>query len=160
MKLEESVASFQLNSSLIPGNIFNCHLELVLDSSDSGNLTRTSSRYNIAQCLCFHKININSEVSSHPALWQKQTKQNFFDLNCWVCVVFKWCFTEKLNKCSNWKCRTAAIIKFDVRLIFSTFTPKLGTKNNSSNFLISSGRNKKQKLILWSLLFLFSEKPL
>jgi len=36
MKLEESVASFQLNSSLIPGNVFNCHLELVLDSSDSG----------------------------------------------------------------------------------------------------------------------------
>ena len=122
--------------------------------------TMALSSYNNAQCLCFPKININSEVSSHSALWQKQTKQNFFDLNCWVCVVFKWCFTVRLNKCSNWKCRTAAIIKFDVRLIFSTFTPKLGTKNNSSNFLISSGRNKKQKLILWSLLFLFSEKPL
>jgi len=36
MKLEDSVASFQLNSSLIPGNIFNCHLELVLETSDSG----------------------------------------------------------------------------------------------------------------------------
>ena len=81
--------------------------------------TMALSRYNNAQCLCFPKININSEVSSHSALWQKQTKQNFFDLNCWVCVVFKWCFTVRLNKCSNWKCRTAAIIKFDVSLIFS-----------------------------------------
>ena len=26
----------QLNSSLVPGGVFNCHLELVLDSSDSG----------------------------------------------------------------------------------------------------------------------------
>ena len=34
--MEESVASFQLNSSLVPGNVFNCHLELYLDKSDSG----------------------------------------------------------------------------------------------------------------------------
>jgi len=36
MRLEDSVASFQLNSSLVPGHIFNCHLELVLDQSDLG----------------------------------------------------------------------------------------------------------------------------
>jgi len=36
MRMEDSVSSFQLNSSLVPGNLFNCHLELVLDSSDSG----------------------------------------------------------------------------------------------------------------------------
>lgn len=53
MRMEESVSSFQvfyrccfyyytvydcaqLNSSLVPGGVFNCHLELVLDSSDSG----------------------------------------------------------------------------------------------------------------------------
>ena len=36
MSMEESVASFQLNSSLVPGNVFNCHLELYLDKSDSG----------------------------------------------------------------------------------------------------------------------------
>lgn len=37
MRMEDTVSSFQLNSSLVPGNLFNCHLELVLDSSDSGN---------------------------------------------------------------------------------------------------------------------------
>merc|ERR1719232_1784206 len=36
MRLEDSVASFQLNSSLVPGHIFNCHLELVLDQTDLG----------------------------------------------------------------------------------------------------------------------------
>ena len=38
MRLEDSVASFQLNSSLVPGHIFNCHLELVLDQSDLGKI--------------------------------------------------------------------------------------------------------------------------
>ena len=37
MGMEDTVSSFQLNSSLVPGSLFNCHLELVLDSSDSGN---------------------------------------------------------------------------------------------------------------------------
>ena len=37
MRMEDTVSSFQLNSSLVPGNLFNCHLELVLDSDDSGN---------------------------------------------------------------------------------------------------------------------------
>jgi len=36
MRMEDTVSSFQLNSSLVPGNLFNCHLELVLDSDDSG----------------------------------------------------------------------------------------------------------------------------
>merc|ERR1719150_2318292 len=34
--MEESVANFQLNSSLVPGTVFNCHLELVLTQADSG----------------------------------------------------------------------------------------------------------------------------
>merc|ERR1719412_2944544 len=34
--MEESVAYFQLNSSLVPGTVFNCHLELVLTQADSG----------------------------------------------------------------------------------------------------------------------------
>ena len=46
MKMEESVASFQLNSSLVPGNIFNCHLELVLDNSDSGMKLMTDGNKN------------------------------------------------------------------------------------------------------------------
>jgi len=36
MRMEDTVSAFQLNSSLVPGSLFNCHLELVLDSSDSG----------------------------------------------------------------------------------------------------------------------------
>ena len=31
-----AAASFQLNSSLVPGRVFNCHLELALDSSKLG----------------------------------------------------------------------------------------------------------------------------
>ena len=68
LRLEDSVASFQLNSSLIPGNIFNCHLELVLETSDSGEYIFLLYVYTI-----FHNIrvlikyDINSEVSSHPA---------------------------------------------------------------------------------------------
>lgn len=36
MRQEENVSSFQLNSSLVPGHVFNCHLELVLTQPDSG----------------------------------------------------------------------------------------------------------------------------
>ena len=158
MRLEESVASFQLNSSLIPGNIFNCHLELVLDSSDSGSNFPLSHYSHTLLSVCCHDININLTPSlvliSCSVVEQNQ---KLFALNYTVCVLT--IPYSELNKCWNWKCRTT-IIKFDVGLIFSTFTLKLGTKNDSSNFLISCGRNKKQKLILWSLLFLFSEKPL
>jgi len=36
LRLGNSAATFQLNSSLIPGSLFNCHLELALDSSKLG----------------------------------------------------------------------------------------------------------------------------
>jgi len=36
LKLTDSVASFHLNSSLLPGTSFTCHVELILDSSKSG----------------------------------------------------------------------------------------------------------------------------
>jgi len=36
MRIEDAVSFFQLNSSLIPGSLFNCHLEVVIDSSGSG----------------------------------------------------------------------------------------------------------------------------
>ena len=40
MRQEENVSSFQLNSSLVPGHVFNCHLELVLTQPDSGNVNK------------------------------------------------------------------------------------------------------------------------
>jgi len=36
LKLTDSVASFHLNSSLVPGSHFTCHVELILDSSKFG----------------------------------------------------------------------------------------------------------------------------
>ena len=51
MRMEENVASFQLNSSLIPGNVFNCHLELVLEQSDSGRLIFNKLKH----CMIEHK---------------------------------------------------------------------------------------------------------
>jgi len=36
LRLGQSAATFQLNSSLVPGTQFNCHLELALDSSQFG----------------------------------------------------------------------------------------------------------------------------
>merc|ERR1719232_1255868 len=53
MRLEDSVASFQLNSSLVPGHIFNCHLELVLDQTDLG-------KNDLFLFYCFNEIT-NSE---------------------------------------------------------------------------------------------------
>ena len=35
--MEDTILAFQQNSSLVPGFVFNCHLELLLVSSDSGN---------------------------------------------------------------------------------------------------------------------------
>merc|ERR1719192_1983372 len=34
--MEDTAASFHLNSSLLPGSLFECHLELVLETPDSG----------------------------------------------------------------------------------------------------------------------------
>ena len=36
LRLGTSASSFSLNSSLVPGTLFNCHLELALDSSKLG----------------------------------------------------------------------------------------------------------------------------
>ena len=36
LKLQEKVLTFQLNSSLVPGSYFNCHLELAVDYHDYG----------------------------------------------------------------------------------------------------------------------------
>ena len=36
LKLTDFVASFHLNSSLVPGSHFTCHVELILDSSKFG----------------------------------------------------------------------------------------------------------------------------
>lgn len=38
VKMEDTAASFHLNSSLLPGSLFECHLELVLETPDSGFL--------------------------------------------------------------------------------------------------------------------------
>ena len=37
LRLGNTAATFSLNSSLVPGALFNCHLELALDSSKLGN---------------------------------------------------------------------------------------------------------------------------
>ena len=36
LRLGHTAATFSLNSSLVPGALFNCHLELALDSSKLG----------------------------------------------------------------------------------------------------------------------------
>ena len=36
LRLGNTAATFSLNSSLVPGELFNCHLELALDSSKLG----------------------------------------------------------------------------------------------------------------------------
>ena len=41
-----AAASFQLNSSLVPGRVFNCHLELALDSSKLGKKLKQQSEGN------------------------------------------------------------------------------------------------------------------
>ena len=41
-----AAASFQLNSSLVPGRVFNCHLELALDSSKLGKKLKQQSGEN------------------------------------------------------------------------------------------------------------------
>ena len=41
-----AAATFQLNSSLVPGRVFNCHLELALDSSKLGKKWKQQSEEN------------------------------------------------------------------------------------------------------------------
>ena len=57
MRQEENVSSFQLNSSLVPGKVFNCHLELVLNHPDSGETDI------IGSCACAWVLWVN-HVSS------------------------------------------------------------------------------------------------
>ena len=41
LRMGDMAATFQLNSSLVPGQVFNCHLELALDSSNSGKFSKS-----------------------------------------------------------------------------------------------------------------------
>ena len=49
LRLGNTAATFSLNSSLVPGALFNCHLELALDSSKLG-LTKFKSVINKLHC--------------------------------------------------------------------------------------------------------------
>ena len=56
LRLGNTAATFSLNSSLVPGALFNCHLELALDSSKLG-LTKSALHYIASYLLiyCCHK---------------------------------------------------------------------------------------------------------
>ena len=56
LRMGDLAATFQLNSSLVPGQIFNCHLELSVDSSTFGKLSKATNQQNnvdIFRVFCF-----------------------------------------------------------------------------------------------------------
>ena len=43
LRLSDTAASFHLNSSLVPGHHFSCHIELSVDPANSGDKRRSSA---------------------------------------------------------------------------------------------------------------------
>ena len=43
LRLSDTAASFHLNSSLVPGHLFSCHLELSVDPANSGDKKMSTS---------------------------------------------------------------------------------------------------------------------
>ena len=58
-----AAASFQLNSSLVPGRVFNCHLELALDSSKLGKKWKQQSEENTKDFI-FERVQIYFRIIS------------------------------------------------------------------------------------------------
>ena len=64
-----AAASFQLNSSLVPGRVFNCHLELALDSSKLGKKWKQQSEENTKLARLLKSTNIFN--ASYYRVWRK-----------------------------------------------------------------------------------------
>ena len=58
LRLGTSASSFSLNSSLVPGTLFNCHLELALDSSKLGEQV-TLSCCHAVMLSCCHAVRLS-----------------------------------------------------------------------------------------------------
>ena len=65
LKLTDSVASFHLNSSLLPGTSFTCHVELILDSSKSGKWRKLCPIFLIISFRVLCLLWLNEDFSSN-----------------------------------------------------------------------------------------------